>query len=670
MAGLSFDVGMNVAGVRQGAEEIKHILGNLRQEFQLAEPSENLPPVADSGNSGKINQVGNSNGGHLLLVSKDQVKELVLVGNNLIQALREFNPNNPANPNRTALDKDSQEKKKKDAEILKNFFQEVSIAAGTLVGYEQYQTTQSRKRMKQMQADPYGAEMEQIQGNAQLTNTVVSTVGAVVGIAVGAATENPVIGALVSNGISQLIGNVTGAVSQRQIAQLQEQQMKVEMFKKRLDVMDESALRFGGNMWDVQSSLLTASRNTGMDIDQFMNLANSASSYGVTGVGRAGQLAKAAANTNRYTGANSGSVMNYLGTQERYGGNAIANMNYAYSAAIASGLTRNQFGEFLDGLQSVIENGISKGYVKSTKEVSDTMVMFDKLSGGSKFWQGEQGFNRLNQINNGLAGATALGNNAQILAYQALSDTMDPIDTFKIMEKGLSVNTFKKIAGRFRDVFGGDSFSEIQAWKELTGLNYTGASQLYQMAHGDLNSITEGQLKQLQANPETSSEKTYVKDSLNTISVQVAAWGSKLFPEYLTLLRKIADEPEPGADVKQVGSLGKGKIDLTLGTPLLASSELAVDDYLMKKGKIKKEWLQNPDFKARYDDILKDSVGLISNSAYVDYANHTNDPGYDPSELSSKAMAEQMSNQERLNVQITLLKELVELQKQGRVIQK
>lgn len=621
MASLSFDVGMNIAGVRQGAEQIKAIVADLQSIQPVAAPSNRGGSDGSSGTD-----LAPTPGNSLVLFDKDQHKEIVAAMNNLTAALRD-------NQQAGGIKKSSSDDKK-DYKALKTVTNAISQIANLGLGLYtmgmQGETTRINTRIKQYQADPYGAKITEMQGGATQAKTGWDTAGNAIGIGLSFIPgAGPIIGGLAKGLISSVANGVIDASTQLDVAKIQKEQTLVEQYKSRLDVQDESRRRFGGKIGDIQSSLLESSRGTGSDIDTFMSLANSLTRFGINDVKSAGAYTKAAINTERYTGADSQNVMNYLGTQYRYGQNAIGNMNYAYSAARASGLDRNQFGEFLDGLEGVIESGISKGYVKSTKEVSDTMVMFDKLSGGSKFWQGQQGFNRFNQISAGLSNATSLGNNSQLLAFQALSGVGgNPIDTFTLMEKGLSVDTFKKIAGRFKNVFAGDSFSEISAWKELTGLNYTGAQQLYQMAHGDLGSITEGQLKQLQANPSTASEQTVVKDKLNAIAVTVSGFGGNYFEKYINSLNEIVTSLRiENGGLGEVKKIAYEKTHVrgvkVVDTPNLTDAALKKLSPAALQG-----LMSNPDFNQQYIRLGQEAKSSMDHTAYKQYQMNPTDENY------------------------------------------
>ena len=49
-------------------------------------------------------------------------------------------------------------------------------------------------------------------------------------------------------------------------------------------------------------------------------------------------------------------------------------------------------------IEKAMEEGIAKGYTRSSKEVADTMLMFAKMSGNPNYWMGEQGQRMLSQM--------------------------------------------------------------------------------------------------------------------------------------------------------------------------------------------------------------------------------------------------------------------------------
>lgn len=145
----------------------------------------------------------------------------------------------------------------------------------------------------------------------------------------------------------------------------------------------------------MRTNALNKASGTGMETDAFIQLASSLGAYGITGNNgeRAMDIARQSAMWSRYTGVNSSQIASFAGLMERYGGNGNKAIETAFGAARASGLDKSQFGEFLSGLESVVENGISKGFIRSADDVSESLANLSLLSGNSQLWSGKMEFN-------------------------------------------------------------------------------------------------------------------------------------------------------------------------------------------------------------------------------------------------------------------------------------
>lgn len=301
-----------------------------------------------------------------------------------------------------------------------------------------------------------------------------------------------------------------------------------------------------------------ATKGTGMSIDEFSSYANELGQYGINDIDKGMSATNRAARYARYTNGDTSQMLDFMGTMSRYGSKNIeGDLDYAYAASRASGLSKNQFPEFLTGLQRVIEDGIAKGYVKSSKDVAETMTMFSKLSGGSELWKGEQGINRLMTMNSGLASQTNLHDTTSLLAYQTFNQLSEGtksqrlgknylagggyINSMMLMEQGFTGQNFKEIAGTLGNTYGGDAQSEIEAWKKMSGLNYTGAVQLYKMAHnGSLSNMDstqiQHQIESMKKDPNLKNDETRRMDVLVSIDKSVSEYGKMLSPwKYGTL---------------------------------------------------------------------------------------------------------------------------------------
>lgn len=389
------------------------------------------------------------------------------------------------------------------------------------------------------------------QARANNANTVSNVAGNIA--QAGLASGNPI--GMVIGGVSGLISLGTKAYANRQ----EDIQKGVDKYKEYLPMMDQLLANYApmtASSGHTKSTLATGyiealenkAKNTGLALDEFISNTNSLGAYGVSHVNDAGSLARQAALYASFTNGNASDFTEKIGKMARYGtGNAASDMEYAYGAARASGLQRGQFSEFLDGLERIIESGISKGYTQSTKEVADTMAFMSKLSGGSELWKGTNGANRITEFSQGLSSTTGLSSTNDILAYRAMqnindgktyltkSNSLSYVDgaTYSnymaMAEKGLTVDSFNAIKDIINTTYTSVD-DKIEAWKQIAGTNNTGANMLYNMS---LEGVTADNIKQFEQNPEFMSDNKLLRNSLNSLDTTLLRIGNTHFPQAL-----------------------------------------------------------------------------------------------------------------------------------------
>lgn len=454
-------------------------------------------------------------------------------------------------------------------ESLKTVMGAAALAAAN--GVIAYDTGSARIRMAEYQGDYFGSEIAKNNRTAGAINASTSFIPAITGImgAIFAGPMGVMIGASAGKAVQGAIDSVVGTATENKNVHLEEQQLLSESYKARLKLTDESLAMYGGENIiknsaranagisnSITSSFLGKSKNTGMDLDEFQSLANEFSRYGISDHFKAGDLARATALTQAFTGAD---ASNFLGIQSRLGkssGGAIDSMNTAYSAAISSGLGKGQFSEFLAGLERAVEDGISEGFIRSSDDISKTMVMFSKLSGNDPTLQGEYGFKMLRQMEGGLKNATNLSSTSHLLAFQALRglntgkqgaefiEGQDALNTLAFMESGLDTNKFTAISKRFSAQYGDDTMEKILAIKDLYGVNYNGAMKISRLqdraAAGDY--VSNDEIKKVMANPEFNTDQKNMVNHLNAIKENTSILGEGAFRKYLEGLAGIDDK--------------------------------------------------------------------------------------------------------------------------------
>ena len=398
--------------------------------------------------------------------------------------------------------------------------------------------------------------------------TAAATVGfGAAGAMIGSAV--PILGTLIGGAIGTLIGYAANKINEADKAEkdskTQEMLAMSGIYKNSLPMYEQASSVFfsrhgdSGNVRNYKNMLgfYEAAKGTGLSIDEFGNFAIQLGAQGI-GLDKSNAMTRNAALWARFTGGDTGQFNSYLGLVGRYGKENANSLNFAYGASRAGGLERAQFGEFLQGLESVISSGISKGFVRSTEDVSKTLATLSILSGGSQFWSGEQGAERLNSINSGIAGATSLGSTTQILAYQAFKnggfasgldaftaiEGQDALNTFAAMERGINGKSLKALTQTFDNAFGNDVMSNVMALKEISGLNFTGAMQLYNMTHGKNLTETEldAKIKAMKEDPNFKSDKQIQQDLSNTLQNLSETLGQGKFDEELDILSGYTEE--------------------------------------------------------------------------------------------------------------------------------
>jgi len=187
----------------------------------------------------------------------------------------------------------------------------------------------------------------------------------------------------------------------------------------------------------------------------------------------------------RSTGADRGTMLSLASMSERYsGGDALG---AGWAGLQASGMRTGQASEFFRSMQRIMEDGISRGFVRSSDQVARNLTMLAKMTGNNPLWQGERGAQRLSEMNAGIEQATGLQSSTDILilraAKQLAGEGASFIEAFEIMEAGLSgergTDLFNKAMELFYQAEGGGREGIVSRIHQGFGLNWTNASALH-----------------------------------------------------------------------------------------------------------------------------------------------------------------------------------------------
>ena len=311
-------------------------------------------------------------------------------------------------------------------------------------------------------------------------------------------------------------------------------------------------------------------RGTGLDNHEFNSIVQDLRKQGVASqlandplrqVETTAQIAEITSRWAYRTGGDASQYANLAGLMSRYGGskgNEIEDFNKIIAAGYNSGLEDTQIPEFLSGIQKVMEDGIAKGFVRSSTEVADTLLMFSKMSGGNPLWQSDQGAKLLMQANSGLAGATSLSSTEHILAYaairnayskndeaaQKMKDTLSAqgsyvegaeyVNYMQMLERGITPDNIGDLMAYVNGHYI-DKDSKIEAYKNMFGLNYQGAAKFYDLTLGISNgTLTDEEeikkkIKSITEGSENKNNETRWKEDLNKISLALESAGEGMF---------------------------------------------------------------------------------------------------------------------------------------------
>lgn len=372
------------------------------------------------------------------------------------------------------------------------------------------------------------------------------------------------------------IAEIGGAIAKYWVGDARADIAEGEAYRKTLAGTNALNKRFSdGGTWLENSNktdaILRAATNgangTGLSTEEFLSLATRQSKFGGTQSDAMAQ-ARDIAMWAQATGTDAGVIQNFLGTARRYGDNSDV-LGYASQARQAAGLTKAQNEEFLQSLQSVIEDGIANGYVKSAEDVSKTFVMFSRLSNNNPLWQGEQGAKRLAQMNSGIASATALQSVSDVIVAGAAHDilagkdkeqrnallgglsTGTYIDEMLLMEQGTNPEMFGAIAKSIDSLEGDNPAAQIERYKDAYKLNYHGAVSAYLMGQeylsGKMDTSTFAKkIEEMQQDKVYQSEETKWQNDINDIATNTALMAKSSFWQNLGKMDNIAGNKGTG----------------------------------------------------------------------------------------------------------------------------
>ncbi|MCL1993483.1 MAG: hypothetical protein FWG66_11120, partial [Spirochaetes bacterium] len=323
--------------------------------------------------------------------------------------------------------------------------------------------------------DVFGAHLSERRKDDALIGGGVSTLGNMIG---GAMMFNP---KTMLAGLGIMLGaNIFNAVRQKNTNEKSTQLAYAGLWQQRAAEMMELAALKGtpGDPRGAFSAAAGAANRFGFSAEEGAGLLGQALREGLGG-GLAQAVTEQVFKHQRATGADRGALAGIATMSARFGaGDALG---AGWAGLNASGMESGQYSEFLRGMQRVMEDGISRGFVRSSEEVAKNLTMLAAMSGNSPLWQGEHGARRLSDMNAGLANATGLGSTSDIVAFRAAKylagEGASYLDAMEILEGGVTGDFLNKFMRLTREIEGGDEAAIVERLRQTFGFNYTQARQ-------------------------------------------------------------------------------------------------------------------------------------------------------------------------------------------------
>jgi len=304
-----------------------------------------------------------------------------------------------------------------------------------------------------------------------------------------------------------------------------------------------------------------ATAGTGLTTNQFIEAMKQMGGYGIKSETQALNMTQNQALWSRFTGTDLSTIQKYAGQSYRYGGDTGA-VSTAYGGLMAQNMGKGQFSEFLNSMSRILEEGIAKGFVRSSEEIAGNMAMLYKLSGNSSLWQGEQGAQRLSQMNMAISNATNLQSVEDVISFGAARDMFDAmdrkdqikflegsgeddkggrrtgtyVDYMQVLERGVDPALLQRQFDAVKGLEGGNIAGMIERFRNMYGLNYTGAAQVWDMSRrmGEEGFSAEEisqRIEALKTDPRTQSDSEKLQTVINRMTDNLANIGKFKFDE-------------------------------------------------------------------------------------------------------------------------------------------
>lgn len=326
---------------------------------------------------------------------------------------------------------------------------------------------------------------------------------------------------------------------------------------------DGSEAENNANAFSLYKAAREKAAGTGLSTGDFLEAMATAAGYNRNRAETLEDTRNAALFSNS-SGVDLGLTQRLIGTARNYGDKEDV-LKYVDQARAWSGMGREWDNEFIESVTRAMEEGISKGFVRSAEDAAGTLAMFTRLSGQDPLWTGKQGQDRISRMQNGIAGATAMQSVEDVMTFQAARNILgteegrkllgddyvqgaDWINEELLMERAPGALMVEMMKNLNSYESGGSADSAITRIKNMFHLSSTSeAAKLYRMhlegaSAEDLTKAIQGQTENLVGT--YTSEETRHQDVQNILDARDLAKQQEKYHNQTAHLLDMADPVE------------------------------------------------------------------------------------------------------------------------------
>lgn len=222
--------------------------------------------------------------------------------------------------------------------------------------------------------------------------------------------------------------------------------------------------------------------------------------------------------------ADFGGLAAFTGMGQRYG--QTGGLDVVNALMSAQGLGPGQFEEVMGGIQGTFTEALSRGITRSMEDIGISQEYFGRIGPA---WQGALGAQRLQGMNQTVAGAAGLQQQSDLFLYRAAAGITpggDIIEIKKRMERGLTPELFQGLMGEFGRIGYGRTESILQLSK-MFGLSTEASEALYGLGMG--GEVSKEQLSEALIAGQGATVTTGYIGNIEDVKQWVAELGAGIY---------------------------------------------------------------------------------------------------------------------------------------------